>query len=415
MMGGSPPSTSSQFKDFIAYLATLKGDLSNITAPPFLLSPTSVTEIPSSWAKHQSLFLQPAQEDNAAHRALLILKNFLCSLQHQLKQPSKDASSSTGPKKPLNAFLGELFVGEFVSEDGSATRLVSEQVSHHPPVTASALYNRDHGISSAGYVAQETTFHPVSGVRVQQTGYAIVRDEKHAEAHLRTLPTLSVKGLLSGSLYPELEGVCYVSSSSGYLSTVEFTGKSLGLGGGTKNSVRAELVNVREQGRRLFEVTGQWSGRLVIRDCATGDVVEDFDVADVPTAELRVRPIEEQSPWESRRAWAGVAEGIRAGDMQRVYAAKTELEEAQREIRRAQEMTGVEWPTMFFCRTGENPEFEVLARAIPDPEAKELKAERTGGVWEFVGAKTSEALIAEGVYHESLEPTRQIVLDKALN
>ncbi|KAI0967817.1 hypothetical protein F4678DRAFT_482842 [Xylaria arbuscula] len=378
-MTGSP-SASSQLKDFTAYLATLKGDLSNITAPPFLLSPTSVTEIPASWAKHQTLFLQPAHEDNAAHRALLILKNFLCSFQHQLKQPSKDASWSSGPKKPLNAFLGELFVGEFVSEDGSATRVITEQVSHHPPVTASALYNRDHGISSTGYVAQETTFHPVSGVRVRQTGYAVVRDEKHAESHLRTLPTLSVKGLLSGNLYPELEGFCYVSSSSGYLSTVEFTGKSLGFSSDAKNSVRAELVSVRDEGRKLFEVTGQWSGRLIVRDCATGDVVEDFDVADVPTCELRVRPFEEQSPWESRRAWAGVAEGIRAGDMQRVYAAKTEIEEAQREIRRAEEMTGAEWPTMFFRRTEENAEFEVLARAIPDPEARELQLDRTAAL-----------------------------------
>ncbi|KAI0803838.1 Oxysterol-binding protein [Xylaria sp. FL0064] len=401
-------SNLSQLKDFISYLATIKGDLSNITAPPFLLSPTSVTEIPASWATHHSLFLGPAHEADAANRALLVLKNFLCSLQHQLHPASADASSM--PKKPLNAFLGELFLGEFTSADGSSTQLVSEQVSHHPPVTASALYNRANGISSSGYVAQETTFHPVSGVRVRQNGHAIVRDDRHGESHLRTLPTLSVKGLLSGHPYVELEGVCYISSSSGYLSTVEFTGQKtslLGGGGGVKNAVRAELESVKEPRRKLFEITGQWSGRLVIRDCVSDTVVEEFDVADVPTSEVRVRPVEEQSPWESRRAWAAVSDGIRAGDMQRVCAKKSEIEEAQRDIRRAEKLAGVERSSVFFCKNGESREFELLAQAIPDPEARRLECDRTAGVWEFVGAEAAEALISEGVYHRDLEPTGQ--------
>ncbi|KAI1427141.1 Oxysterol-binding protein [Xylaria sp. FL1777] len=395
----------SQLKDFISYLATIKGDLSNITAPPFLLSPTSVTEIPASWASHHSLFLQPAHETSAANRALLVLKNFLCSLQHQLHHSSTDLKS--GPKKPLNAFLGELFLGEFVGADGSSTRLVSEQVSHHPPVTACALYNRENGLSSSGYVAQETTFHPVLGVRIRQTGHAIVRDDRHGESHLRTLPTMTVRGLLSGHPYPELEGVCYVSSSSGYLSTIEFTGKTLG--GGARNTVRAELTTVRHPHRKLFEITGQWSGRLVIRDCATDTVIDDFHVANMPTNEIHVRPRDRQSPWESRRAWAGVGDGIRAGDMQRVCAEKKEIEEAQRDMRRAQEIVHAEWPTVFFCEKAESPEFEVLARAIPDTEARKLERDRTAGVWEFVGADAAEALISEGVYHQSLEPTGQIL------
>ncbi|KAI1366648.1 Oxysterol-binding protein [Xylaria arbuscula] len=443
-------SNFSQLKDFLSYLATIKGDLSNITAPPFLLSPKSVTEIPASWASHHDLFLQPAREDDPARRALLVLKNFLCSLHHQLHRPTIE--SDTGPRKPLNAFLGELFIGEFTTTTssssssssgattngadgsrssangiGNSTRLVAEQVSHHPPVTACALYNRSTGISSRGYVAQQTTFHPVSAcVRVQQTGHAIIRDSKHGEAHLRTLPTMTVRGLLSGHPYPELEGLCYISSSSGYLATVEFTGKTSLVGGGSRNSVRAEVVCVRENegesggggggggkgGRRkLFEVTGQWSGRLVFRDCVKDEVIEEFDVADVPASEVRVKPIEEQSPWESRRAWAGVAEGIRAGDMRRVCAEKAEIEEAQRDIRRAEEMAGDEcrWSTVFFREMQESREFEVLASVIPDPEARRLLKDKTAGVWEFVGPEVAERLISRGVYHRSLEPRGQVM------
>ncbi|KAI0455824.1 Oxysterol-binding protein [Xylaria acuta] len=423
-------SNFSQLRAFLSYLVTIKGDLSNITAPPFVLSPVSVTEIPASWACRHDLFQQPAHEADAAVRALLILKNFLCSLKPQLHTA---ASASGAPRKPLNAFLGELFIGEFGSsteeeEEGSSsssssssrsttTRVVAEQVSHHPPVTACAAYNAQTGISSSGYVAQATSFSPVLGVvRVRQVGHAIIRDERHGgESHLRTLPTMVVRGLLTGRAYPELEGVCYVVSSSGYISTVEFTGETWwgGLGAGKRNSVRAELARIppREgeegngKGEVLYEVTGQWSGRLTITEVATGAVVDAFDVDDVPLNEIRTLPTEKQSPWESRRAWRGVVEGIRAGDLERVRVEKKTIEEAQRQIRKAEKQTGAEWPAIFFRPTAESPEFELLARDIPDPAARELAQDRTAGVWEFVGPGAAEALISEGVYHRALEPT----------
>ncbi|KAI1411352.1 hypothetical protein F5Y13DRAFT_165534 [Hypoxylon sp. FL1857] len=225
-------SNISQLKDFLSYLATVKGDLSNITAPPFVLSPKSVTEIPAAWAERHDLFLQPAVENDPARRSLLILKNFLCSLKRQVYTAtgSEQDSDSGGAKKPLNAFLGELFLGTFEGSDGSMTQLICEQVSHHPPVTACFLYNKTYGISSSGYVAQETTFSPVSGVRVRQIGHVLIRDEAHSESRLMTLPTMTVRGLLTGSPYPELEDTCYISSSSGYLATINFQGKSTILG-----------------------------------------------------------------------------------------------------------------------------------------------------------------------------------------
>ncbi|KAI1122220.1 Oxysterol-binding protein [Nemania abortiva] len=387
----------SQLRSFLSHLATIKGDLSNISAPPFLLSPISTTELPASWVSHPDLFLQPAREDSASRRALLVLKNFLCSLKSQLR-------AAGAPNKPLNAFLGELFIGE--TGTGQPTRVITEQASHHPPVTACAAYNRAAGISSIGYVAQETTFGPFSGVRVRQVGHAILRDERHGESHLRTpLPTVCVKGLVTGRARLELEGTCYVVSSSGYLSTVEFLG--------TGNAVRAEVRCVRKgeeghgDGKKVFEVTGQWDGRLTTWECVTGTVVETFHVDEIPARELRVEPVEAQSPWESRRAWAGVYEGIRAGDMSRVRAEKNKIEEAQRQIREAERRANAEWPAVFFRRAKESPEFAILSRAIPDPEARELAPDRTAGVWEFVGFDAAEALIEEGIYHRALEPTGQ--------
>ncbi|RYP75918.1 hypothetical protein DL769_003721 [Monosporascus sp. CRB-8-3] len=209
---------------------------------------------------------------------------------------SGDSDGGGGARKPLNAFLGELFLGTFRADNGgSETQLIAEQVSHHPPVTACFMYNKKHGISSSGYVAQETSFSPTSGVHVKQIGHSIIRDEEHRESHLMTLPTMLVKGLLTGSLYPELEGACYICSSSGYLATIEFDGNS-SLGIGTKNGVSARITNVGDGGKAVFEISGQWNARLKITDCRTEGVIEEFDVDDMPLSELNVKAIEEQNP-----------------------------------------------------------------------------------------------------------------------
>ncbi|KAI1766729.1 Oxysterol-binding protein [Hypoxylon sp. FL1150] len=401
-------STFSQLKDFLSYLATVKGDLSNITAPPFVLSSKSVTEIPASWAERHELFLQPAREDDSAQRALLVLKNFLCSLKRQVyTAESTSEDSDGGTKKPLNAFLGELFLGSFEGKDGSETRLICEQVSHHPPVTACFIYNKTYGISSCGYVAQETTFSPTAGVRVKQVGHAIIRDEIHKESHLMTLPTLAIKGLLTGRPYPELEGTCYISSSSGYLATIKFQGRGT-LGAGTKNSVHAEISGIRDGNKVLFEVDGQWNAQLTIKNSLSGKMLDEFNVDDLPLTTLATKPQDEQSHWESQRAWSKVIEGINAGEMHVVADEKNAIENAQREMRAAEEKAGVEWPRLFFQNAdNDSQEFALLAKAIPDAAARSLDPERTAGVWKFIGAGSAEALLADGIHRRSLGPAGQ--------
>jgi len=99
--------------------------LSSLTAPPFLLSPQSVTEYSAYWAEHPNLFVAPAHEDDAQKRALSVLKWFLSTLKQQ--HSNKDEIGRKKKMKPLNPFLGELFLGKWVDSVGT-TELVSEQV-----------------------------------------------------------------------------------------------------------------------------------------------------------------------------------------------------------------------------------------------------------------------------------------------
>lgn len=127
---------------FLKAIASFNGDLSTLTAPPFILSTTSLTEYSAYWTEHPSIFVAPATEPDPAKRALLVLKWFLSTLKQQYSSRSEKLGSE---KKPLNPFLGELFLGKWVDDVGE-TQLVSEQVSHHPPVTAYCIWNQDYGV-----------------------------------------------------------------------------------------------------------------------------------------------------------------------------------------------------------------------------------------------------------------------------
>jgi hypothetical protein len=97
-----------------------------MTAPAFILSTKSLTEFSSYWTEHPSVFVAPAAEKDPAKRAMLVLKWFLSTLKQQYASRSEKLGSE---KKPLNPFLGELFLGRWEDQAGT-TQLVSEQVRY---------------------------------------------------------------------------------------------------------------------------------------------------------------------------------------------------------------------------------------------------------------------------------------------
>jgi oxysterol-binding protein-related protein 9/10/11 len=119
----------SMLKEFLASISTIKGDLSSLTAPPFLLAQKSVVEFPATWCEHPSLLVAPASEEDLEKRALLVLRWYLSALKAQQYHTGDETN---GVEKPLNAFLGELFIAEWDDECGK-TKLISEQVRWRRP------------------------------------------------------------------------------------------------------------------------------------------------------------------------------------------------------------------------------------------------------------------------------------------
>lgn len=71
-------------------------------------------------------------------------------------------------KKPLNPVLGELFYGVWPGSKASpgVTTLLVEQVSHHPPITAYRIENKEKGLVLTGHSAQRTSFSGRCGASV---------------------------------------------------------------------------------------------------------------------------------------------------------------------------------------------------------------------------------------------------------
>jgi hypothetical protein len=393
-MSNEVPPTRSALRDFLGSVATISGDLSNITAPPFVLSEKSTVEIPQYWADHPSLFVSQGSGENAEKRSLSVLKYFIGTLRNQ---QYAGRNENDGVKKPLNAFLGELFLGHWKDGNLGETRLVAEQVSHHPPVTACYLSNEKHGVRAQGFTQQEITFS--GNVNIKQKGYVLLHLDRFDEDYLIPVPDIKVKGLLGGTPYPELQGDYSLISSSGYVSQLKFAGKNI-FGSGQKNRLEAKLYHSDRPSETLYTAKGAWNGKLTFHDARNGKEIDTFDVNDLSSKKIEVADLVEQDPWESRKAWGEVISSLHRGDMRRVVNAKARIEEGQRHMREDEEARGEKWQAVFFRRVERDPIFDKLSALDPGS----FSVDTTGGFWK---ANREAIKNAKKPYHGDLLPTNE--------
>ncbi|KAL2756455.1 hypothetical protein ACRALDRAFT_2020109 [Sodiomyces alcalophilus JCM 7366] len=407
--------SSSSWSAFVKSIASFNGDLSSLTAPPFILSGTSLTEFSSYWCQHPPLFVAPASEPDPAERALLVLKWFISTLKQQYASRSEEYGNE---KKPLNPFLGELFLGEWEDSTG-VTKLISEQVSHHPPATAYSIRNLRSGVHLEGYNAQKATFK--STIIVKQIGHAVLTvpipnaDPSSAdktETFLITLPSLHIEGLLFGSPFVELDGSSYITSSSGFTARIDYSGK--GWLSGKKNSVNAVLYRTGDEKDVLYNVTGVWTKSIDIysgppKTNSSKTKMETYDAETDPIPPLRLLPVEEQHPLESRRAWAKVAAAILEGDLDTVSVEKGKIEQAQRDLRVKEREEGRVWERRYFTALeGPDPVLEALGPLIDVPVDGD--ADKTGGLWRLDAEKEEKVRNLPPLTEEEVQAMEKEIL-----
>ncbi|GAA5840278.1 hypothetical protein JCM11251_006684 [Rhodosporidiobolus azoricus] len=355
-----PQNQKAGWTSFLKSLASFTGDLSGLTAPPFILSPTSLAEFPSYWGEPKELFAAIADGKTPEERHLAVTRWFLSTLSGQFTRREKETGSE---KKPLNPFLGEQFLGQW---DNGELVLTVEQVSHHPPITAYHLENKAKGISYEGNCAQKTSFSART-ISVKQVGHGLLRiklPDGQTETYLITLPKLVIEGLWYGKPYVELAETSYIVASHGLTSTIKYSGK-----GWLSGSSHSHTTTVSQGlgSSALYTLDGTWVGETKFvkpsKGGKEGTVFLDAGEEGIRTR-VTVKPIEEQGEYESRKAWKAVAEGIRKGDFDSASTAKTTLENSERQKRKDEQAAGTPFQLRLFDKLPSDPEYRRLAAAI---------------------------------------------------
>ncbi|KAI0030844.1 Oxysterol-binding protein [Vararia minispora EC-137] len=349
-----PASQKSSWAAFIKTIASFSGDLSSLTAPPFILSPISLTEFPAYWCERPELFSAIADAKDEEDRSLRVLRWFISTLKGQYTSRNESMGSE---KKPLNPVLGELFFGYWPDKNGRGqTDLAVEQVSHHPPITAYYISNKSKGLALQGHSAQKTSFSSGS-IIVKQIGHAVLTvklPDGGEERFVITLPKLRIDGIWYGSPYIELTDTSYIQSSSGWLSTIEYKGR--GYFSGKSHQFKASVsAPGASSATHVFE--GLW--HTTSKDSKTNVPFTDVTC---PKEEVTVAPIDAQDEWESRRLWAAVARGIREGDFETASREKSKIENEQRQRRRDEQAAGTRWELRHFRHLDNDPVYEKLVK-----------------------------------------------------
>ncbi|XP_075456323.1 oxysterol-binding protein-related protein 8 isoform X1 [Ascaphus truei] len=314
-------------------------DLSKVVLPTFILEPRSFLDKLSDYYYHADFLSEAALEENAYNRLKKVVKWYLSGFY---KKPK-------GLKKPYNPILGETFRCLWIHpKTSSKTFYISEQVSHHPPVSAFYVSNRKDGFCLSGSILAKSKFYGNS-LSALLEGDGRLTFLNRGEDYAMTMPYAHCKGILYGTMTLELGGnVTIACEKTGYSAILEFKLKPFL---GSDDSVNQISGKIKLGKEVLATLEGHWDSEVFIHDKKT-DVYETFWN---PTQEIKQRRLirctvqrEEQGEFESERLWQQVTRAINNKDQTEATQEKFVLEEAQRKAVKERKAKGEHWVCNLF-------------------------------------------------------------------
>ncbi|KAF7558308.1 hypothetical protein G7046_g5854 [Stylonectria norvegica] len=312
--------------------------------------------------------------------------------------PSSGGSSLKAAfKSDRNASQVSLSVPKHGSVKDSPLLRVSyltEQTSHHPPVSAFHVTCPEKGITARGF-DQITAKFTGTSVRVMpgehNMGIFISLDKRDGETYQLTHPAAHLGGLLRGSLSVSVSEFAYVTCPKTKIKVILHYVEE-GWLGRSKNNIdgvvfrydpenddKSRVQDVPEEDV-LARLSGPWKEKVSFslgpRPFRTVPVEEQYtiiDLAPLNVAPKVVPPPEAQLPNESLQLWSGVTEAIHAKQWSKATQVKVELEEAQREKARQRETTGETWQPVFFQHVtgnGGKPDLTDMGHLVLDRAQK---------------------------------------------
>jgi hypothetical protein len=271
---------------------------------------------------------------------------------------SRHASSSSIPK------ISSLDVVP-APKSGNKVKVsyLTEQTSHHPPVSAFFVDCPEKGLTARGFDQLSAKF---TGTSIKVTpgehnlGIFITLAKRDNETYQLTHPAAHLGGLLRGSLSVTVGDQCYITCEKTKIKTILHYMEE-GWLGKTQNKVEGvvfrydpekdDKVRIRDVPEKdvLARISGNWREKMFFSLGPKSDqLIPLIDLAPLSVAPKILPPTEQQLPNESLRFWSGVTEAITARQFSRATTLKQELEERQRAKAKEREDSGAEWQPRFF-------------------------------------------------------------------
>ncbi|KLT38849.1 hypothetical protein CC85DRAFT_289140 [Cutaneotrichosporon oleaginosum] len=364
---GSEADTSTLDKDegniLMALISQLRPgmDLTKIALPTFVLEPRSLLERITDFFSHPDLIFGAGQDPDARVRFMRIMTFYLSGWHIKPR----------GVKKPYNPILNEFYRCTYYYPDGSQGYYVAEQVSHHPPISAFFYVSPKNGILVTGELKPKSRFLGNSAATIME-GEDRIRFLNRPDdgEYCISMPNTYARGILFGKMLLELGDLSTIRNDvTGYNCDVDF--KTKGWVSGGYNLISGKVTG--PGGKLEGEINGMWSGTIDFNPKG-GKKSTLFDASKSKAVAKAVLPESMQEENESRRLWAKLTDAIKAADMNAAQAAKSAVEDRQRELRQQRAERGEPAPTpRFFVPVGDKfmPKLDVdkLPKDVDELEA----------------------------------------------
>ncbi|XP_044156425.1 oxysterol-binding protein-related protein 9 isoform X3 [Bufo gargarizans] len=333
-------------------------DLTKVVLPTFILERRSLLEMYADFFAHPDLFVSIGDHKDPKDRMVQVVRWYLSAFHAGRK--------GSVAKKPYNPILGEVFQchwdlpgqenedSEQVSEgpipwaSKNNVTFLAEQVSHHPPISAfyAECYNKR--IQFNAHIWTKSKFLGMS-IGVHNIGQGCVSCLDYDEHYILTFPNGYGRSILTVP-WVELGGECNINcSKTGYSAIITFHTKPFY--GGKKHRVTAEIYPPNDK-KSFCSVEGEWNGVMYTK-YANGENEVFIDTKKMPIVKKKVRKLEDQLEYESRRLWKDVTLNLKIRDIDAATEAKHRLEEIQRAEARERKEKESQWETRLFHEDGE--------------------------------------------------------------
>ncbi|RHZ90248.1 hypothetical protein Glove_2g40 [Diversispora epigaea] len=319
-------------------------DLHRVTLPTFVLEPRSMLERITDFMSHPDLILSVAKEEDPLTRFVSVVRYYLSGWHIKPK----------GVKKPYNPVLGEHFRARWVFPDNTEALFVSEQVSHHPPISAYYYASPENNLIICGDIRPKSKFLGNSAATLMQGESKIYFTNRPGEVYQIVMPNVYARGILFGRMVMELGDNSIVRCEKfDFICELEFRTK--GFFTGAYNSIYGKIKQ-ESTGEIIYEITGKWSDTMYIKDLRTGNKEVLFSVQDSKIYPKIVTPDDKQEENESRRLWSKVTSALIGRNLDLASNEKSKIEDCQRDEAKLREADGIDWRPRYFLH--ENDEYK---------------------------------------------------------